>query len=176
MKFRLFAQILAGLVLSCGTTIDLTQPSLAQNTTFFCRRSNGVPVTFARTPRGNVPIIRWVSNSYFPPPWTPQRRCEEVARRFQTNRNNGTLRFITTGTLRGEPVVCAASNKGDSCTGSTLLFTLKRGSNPNAALRRLLDVRGLAGGNVLNESGGDDWMYVDVDDYLNAVPLEENGN
>ncbi len=150
MKLRLFARILMGLVVTLGTTTSINQPSLAGNTTFFCRRSNGVPVTFARTPRGNVPIIRWVSNSYFPPPWTPQRRCEEVARRFQRNRNNGTLRFITTGTLRGEPVVCAASNKDDRCTSSTLLFTLKRGSNANATLRRLLDRQGLAAGNVLN--------------------------
>ncbi|MFB2982042.1 hypothetical protein [Microseira sp. BLCC-F43] len=56
------------------------------------------------------------------------------------------------------------------------LFTLKRGSNANATLRRLLDRQGLAAGNVLNESGGEDSMYVDVDEYLNAVPLEENGN
>ena len=72
-------------------------------------------------------------------------------------------------------MVCAASSRGDGCTSSTLLFTLKRGSNPNATLRRLLDRQGLAAGNVLNESGGDDSMYVDVDGYLDAVPLEESG-
>jgi len=30
-------------------------------------------------PRGNVPMVRWVSNNYFPPPWTAEKRCQEVA-------------------------------------------------------------------------------------------------
>ncbi|WP_446367025.1 COP23 domain-containing protein [Coleofasciculus chthonoplastes] len=33
------------------------------------------PTTIFRTSRGNIPVIRWVDQS-FPPPWTPARRCE----------------------------------------------------------------------------------------------------
>lgn len=66
MKLRLSAHILTGLAKACGiaaltalgTTATLNQPSLAQDATFFCGASNGVPVTYARTPRGNVPMIR----------------------------------------------------------------------------------------------------------------------
>ena len=174
MRLRLFAPILTGLAVALGINTTLNQPSYAGNTTFFCGRSNSVPVTYARTPRGNVPMIRWVSNNYFPPPWTAERRCQEVARRFQRNYDHGMLKGITTGTLRGEPVVCAATGKIEPCTDRTLLFTLKRGSNANITVQRLLDRRGLAAGNLLNENGGDSPIYVDVDEYLNNATADEN--
>lgn len=43
--------------LSITTYFNL--PSYAQSTTFFCAVNKGVPVTYARTPRGKVPMIRW---------------------------------------------------------------------------------------------------------------------
>ncbi|TAD96104.1 MAG: hypothetical protein EAZ96_26260, partial [Oscillatoriales cyanobacterium] len=108
MKSKILTGLLTGLVVSASTTALFCQPSRAGNNSFFCATLNRQPVTLVRTPRGNVPLVRWTSNNYFPPPWTAQRRCEEVGRRFQRNYDNGTLRYINTGTLNGEPVVCAA--------------------------------------------------------------------
>ena len=110
MKHRLFSQVLIGLTgtvtlasLTALTTIATTnQPSYAEGTTFYCGKSKGIPVTFVRTQDSRkVTIVRWTSNAYFPPPWTAQRRCDEVSRRFQRSNDNGTLKNITTGKMRG---------------------------------------------------------------------------
>ncbi|WP_293333591.1 MULTISPECIES: COP23 domain-containing protein [unclassified Microcoleus] len=171
MKFKILTGLLTGLVVSTTTSALFSQPSRAGNNSFFCATLNRQPVTLVRTPRGNVPLVRWTSNNYFPPPWTAQKRCQEVGRRFQRNYDNGTLKYINTGTLNGEPVVCAAVNKDDACTNRTLLFTLKRGSDADATLQRLMDRRGLASGYILSETGPGS---VDVDRYLEETPVEEN--
>lgn len=68
-------------------------------------------------------------------------------------------------------MVCAAVNKDDACTNRTLLFTLKRGSDADATLQRLMDRRGLAAGYILSETGPGS---VDVERYLEETPVEEN--
>ncbi|MCC3413835.1 MULTISPECIES: COP23 domain-containing protein [unclassified Microcoleus] len=171
MKSKILTGLLTGLVVSYSTSALFCQPSRAGNNSFFCGTLNRQPVTLVRTPRGSVPLVRWTSNNYFPPPWTAQKRCEEVGRRFQRNYDNGTLKYINTGTLNGEPVVCAAVNKDDSCTNRTLLFTLKRGSDADATLKKLMDRRGLASGYVLSETGPGS---VDMERYLEETPVEEN--
>ena len=180
MKQRLFSQGWIGVTqavilasLTALTTIATTnQPSYAKGETFYCGKSKGIPVTFVRTQDSRkVTIVRWTSNAYFPPPWTAQRRCDEVSRRFQRSNDNGTLKNITTGTLRGEPVVCAGTSQNTACTSNNLLFTLKRGVNPSATLRRLLDRRGLAAGNTLNESAGDT-INIDFQLYLDNATVE----
>lgn len=170
MKSKILTGLLTGLVVA-STTALFSLPSRAGNNSFFCGTLNRQPVTLVRTPRGSVPLVRWTSNNYFPPPWTAQKRCEEVGRRFQRNYDNGTLKYINTGTLNGEPVVCAAVNKDDACTNRTLLFTLKRGSDADATLKKLMDRRGLAAGYVLSETGPGS---VDMDRYLEDTPVEEN--
>ncbi|MFM6139387.1 MAG: COP23 domain-containing protein [Sphaerospermopsis kisseleviana] len=180
MKQMLFSQVwieltqtvtLASLT-ALTTIVTINQPSYAEGTTFYCGKSKNIPVTFARTQDGRkVTIVRLTSNNYFPPPWTAQRRCHVVSRRFQRSNDNGTLKNITTGTLRGEPVVCAGTKQNAACTGDNLLFTLKRGVNPSATLRKLLDRRGLAAGNTLNESAGDT-INIDFQLYLDNATVE----
>lgn len=176
MRIWLFSQVVMGLVLTLSTTTTFYEPSYAQTTTFYCGKSKGIPATMARTQDGKkVPVIRWVSNNYFPPPWTERRRCFEVSRRFQKNFDNGSLKNITTGMLRGQPVVCAAISKNNPCTDTTLLFTLKRGVDANATVRRLLDRRGVAAGYILSESGSDKFN-IDFDVYLNNATVEPNSD
>jgi len=79
MKSKVLTGLLTGLVVSLSTSAIFSQPSHARNNSFFCAILNRQPVTLARTPRGNVPMVRWVSNNYFPPPWTAEKRCQEVA-------------------------------------------------------------------------------------------------
>lgn len=168
MKIRLLTEILTGLAITLSTTATIIYPGYAQQTTYYCGISRETPTTIASTARGDIPIVRWVSN-IFPPPATPQQRCEEVSRRFQVYYDNGTLQYITTGTKNGQSVVCVASRRGGDCTD--VLFTLKPGSDPKRTLLRLLDRRGLAGGNILEE-GGTKRIYVDVADYLERIPLD----
>ncbi len=106
------------------TTAIIYQHSYASSTTFFCAKTKGYPVTFAKTWDGrNTPMIRWVSSTYFSSNLAPLVRCQQVAQRFQRSYDNGTLKKIISGTLNGYPVICAAINTGDACTTHTLLFT-----------------------------------------------------
>lgn len=168
MRQRLLVQLVTGFTIAFGSTIAITEFSYGENSIYYCGTNRDVPATLARTTRGNIPLIRWVSRD-LPPPLTPQQRCEQVSRRFQVYYDNGTLKYITSGEMEGQPAICVADRLGGDCTG--LLFTLKPGSNPKRTLLRLLDRRGLAGGNTLNESGSGR-IYVDVNDYLNRVPLD----
>jgi 23S rRNA G2069 N7-methylase RlmK/C1962 C5-methylase RlmI len=134
-----------------------------------------VPVTYARTQGGNIPIIRWISGE-FPPPWTPMQRCIDVSRRFQKNYDNGTLKILKVGSFNKQTVLCAATSISDPCTDNTLLFTFKRDSKPKQTLEKLLDKRGLTAGRILTENGDNYSVYIDVDMYLNNATVESNNN
>ncbi|KAB8330989.1 hypothetical protein SD80_025810 [Scytonema tolypothrichoides VB-61278] len=175
MKLRLFASVLTGFAIAIGTTITLNQPSNAVNATFRCGKTNGVPTTFVRTQDGkNLPMIRWVSDIFRGTKLTPQHRCQEVSRRFQSNYDNGTLRYIKAGMLNGQAVVCATTQKDAACSDKNLLFTLGRGSDPDATVRKLFDRRALAAGKAVNQVGGGDNsnepVNIDVEAYLYFAP------
>jgi Circadian oscillating protein COP23 len=183
MKLGLFGQVLTGFIrvftisslCAFATTLTINQPSYAEGITFYCGKNKEVPATIARTPKGEVSVIRWTSNDYFPPPWTAEQRCQQVSLRFQRNYDNGTLRYITTGTFNGETVVCAAIRENSPCTDKTLLFTLKRGTNPNATVRRLVDRRALAVGITPEENGhvsDNHPINIDIGTYINRAKLE----
>jgi Circadian oscillating protein COP23 len=173
MKYQFLAPLMSGIAIALAAIATASQASYASGTSFYCGQSNGVPTTYARTQDGKkVAMIRWVSSNGLPPNWTPQRRCQEVSRRFQKNYDNGSLRYIATGSLNGMPVVYAAASEGDPCTESNILFTLKPGSNANSVVKTLLDRRGLAAGNPVTVRGGRTPIFVDVDAYLNNVTSE----
>ncbi|MBW4449718.1 MAG: COP23 domain-containing protein [Spirirestis rafaelensis WJT71-NPBG6] len=168
MRLQLFAQLALGLAIALTVSAMPNQPSNAQSTTFYCGTSNGVAATIARTPRGNLPVIRWSSDYFSGSGWNQQRRCQEVSSRFQSYYDNGTLKYITTGRMNKQSVVCVASRKGGDCTG--LLFTLKPGSAPDRTLSRLLNYRALAAGGSLNESAGER-LYIDMKEFMNTAPV-----
>ncbi len=69
MSNRLLSPMLTKVVRFCGiallttltTTTIIHQPSYASSTTFFCAKSKGVPVTYAKSQNGRrIPMIRWV--------------------------------------------------------------------------------------------------------------------
>ncbi|MEC4985123.1 MAG: COP23 domain-containing protein [Oscillatoria sp. PMC 1068.18] len=173
--------LLANVVFISTTLITSTlfsQPSQAQSITFYCGTSNGKPTTMASTPRGNIPVVHWVSPHFTGAGYNPQTRCEEVSSRFQTYYNNGTLSYLTTGIMNGQPVVCVTSTNGGGCSG--LLFTLKRGQNASRTLQQLFEVRTGAGGPLYESTTGgsghisnqNGQVFVDVNQYLNSATAE----
>lgn len=153
MKLGALSQIVSVIALSIGTTISISLPSDAQTGKFYCGMSRGVPATLVRTPRGNKPMIRWV-DSAFPPPWTPEKRCEEISARFQRFFDNGTLNFLRAGKLNGQAVLCVASYKGGPCLRNGVLVTLKADKSPREILQQLLDNRaGSSGDGTIQLSG-----------------------
>jgi len=131
----------SGVLVAIGAMTVAGQPSQAQTGTgYYCGSSDGLPTTIYQSPDDEIPLIRWKTT--LGEVWTPQARCEEVARRFDRFDREATLEFLTTGEINKMPVVCAVAREGEECSDSSnsdrVLFTLPAGRNPNEALEQLL--------------------------------------
>mgnify|MGYP001196644892 CR=1 FL=1 len=135
---------------------------------FHCGTSSGVPATLATTASGKtVPVIRWTSTTFDSAGWSQNKRCQAVSQRFEQYRQEGRLKYLTTGRMNGQAVICSANKDGGSCNG--LLYTLKPGQDPTKTLRDLLVVRTKAAG-PLNETTSR--LYVKMGDLLDAATGE----
>lgn len=148
-KSNSFAYFTLALV-SASTMGLFTQPSHAQSVNFICAEdSNNIPTTYAQTPDGGVEVFKWVSN-FFPPPYTPKQRCEEITQRL----NNFQPDHLVTGRVNNYNVICA----GTSCdrNGSNVLLTLTPSQNPQQMLAEIDANRDGASGPVraLGSSSG----------------------
>lgn len=152
-------------------TYASAQKTTLKTKAFVCGRSNGTPATIAQTNQGDVPVIRWTSDGFRDVGYSPERRCMEVSARFQQYFLNEKLKYLTTGIMNNQQVVCVADLDGGDCTG--LLFTLKRGSDPSQVLNSLLAVRVRASG-PLNESTSR--VYIDMSEYLKQASVENQPN
>lgn len=131
---------------------------------FFCGDGQGIPTTFVENPRGQLPIIRWVSHYFTGSGYDPYTRCQEVSGRFQRYSDEGRLNYITTGMMNGQPVVCVSGYAGGPCQG--LLFTLKPGEDSSRVVQQLFDIPARASG-PLYESGSR--FYLDMKQYLGSL-------
>jgi hypothetical protein len=166
MKQSLLLPTVSISLLLCLVT-DLTSVRADTNgSKFYCGQSKGVPTTMAKTSRGAVPVIHWLST--LGENYTPAKRCQIVSEKFQTFYNDGTLNYLTTGVMNQLPVICAAQQENGPCSG--VLFTLKPNSDPGQTLQRLLSIRDRAPGLVLNESAPQ--LYVNMADFLNTAPTD----
>lgn len=163
MRKYLVSQYFWSFIIVFSVFIIHSQTVSAGLYSYYCDKDNNIPTTFVRTHRGALPMIRWVSTNL--PSATPEQRCQKVSRNFQTAYEKGSLKFITTGLMNNQPVVCTATRKEGDC--KDLLFTLKAGSNPKKILRQLLDRRGLSAGNPLDQAGVE--FYLDFEDYLTRL-------
>ena len=181
---RLFVRVLTALAVALGATTTIsTGPSDALAQRFFCGRDTNsrygeVPATIARTARGDVPIIHWVSTWSSGSGWTPQRRCDLVSQKFQRYHENGTLKFMRTGQFNGYPVICIASSKGGSCLQQDVLVTLPLEGDAAETLEQMTDLRTRTRKEPLMLSDDllfykDGELYVDMDVFLNRGTVRE---
>ncbi len=175
MKIHFFARLLTGLAVALGATATVSPSSYAQGTTFFCGTTDGVPATIASTSRGDIPMIRWISD-YFSSSYTSEWRCQQVSARFQNFYDNGKLRFIRTGIVKGYPVLCLANNQGGDCDSDAVLVTLQQGIDPQLVLERLLNLRARAAGRAIDLSGNQTIFYHDGEAYVNVEKFLNLGN
>ena len=177
MKIKLLAGILAGFGIAMSNAI--ANPVSAQtktNNTYYCAQLNGGWNTFVNTPRGRVTLINWANQ--FAPDWTPQKRCSAVSQRFQNFLDKGNLKFIRTGNVNQQPVLCVANARGGSCPDENVLITLKSGTDPEGVLIRLVDFRRSVSGQTLTLSADDPGFYssgefyVDMEKFLDTVPVD----
>jgi hypothetical protein len=185
MKLQSFSTALG---LTAFTLILGASPSFSQGNasakqpdkvTFLCKsiydNASGerIPATVAWVPERKVHVrfIAWKSE-YFPQ-FSPQKRCQLVSEKFQKFFESGSLNYLTTGIIRGLPVVCAAKINGD-CYPNNQLFTLKFGSDPQTILKRLVNIAdGTSGEPIFQSSGGK--TYVNVGNFLKNAPVVNVG-
>lgn len=141
----------------------LSQPSAAEETTFFCGTSKGIPATIARTARGEVPMILWNYSTLPKPDDTRQGLCEKVSQKFQTYYEQGTLKYITTERRDGQLVACVAQEENGSCSGEPLFSLRPNETNPRATLQRIFRIR-VASAAPISETNSR--LYIDLDKYL----------
>ncbi len=119
-----------------------------------CIERNGIPTTVVNTQRGKIELIAWKSNTFSGSGWTPQRRCQEITKRFQAFSDRGSLRFISHGFLNGYNIICVAekinnTNNSYKCTEDIIningkeydgtLITLEPQDDPIQLMKQLFN-------------------------------------
>ena len=176
MKKITLAGIVAGLGVVVSSAINFSVSAQTEpSNTYYCAQLNGAWNTFVNTPRGRIALINWENE--FAPDWTPQKRCSAVSQRFQRFLDRGSLKFIRTGNVNQQPVLCVSDVRGGSCPETNVLITLKPGTDPEEVLIKLVDFRRSVSGQTLTLSADDPGFYaggefyVDMPKFLDAVPV-----
>ncbi len=153
MKFQSLTPmaVIGSLVGAIVSIVATDSPALAGSNKYFCAIRNGTPTTFVKTTRGNIPMIAW-ERSYST--ISARQRCLTVSQRFQAASDRGMLKQVATGIVNKQPVICAVTRAGESCTNSNLLLTLPSDIDRHETARKLLDIRSLASGRPIAVRGG----------------------
>lgn len=187
MKIPFFARAMAGFLsiavgaiactstqtnsVSTQSTSDRVQASTERGSDYFCDKSKDETwTTFARSPRGRLPIIRWESEFFKDSGYTPEKRCKEVSENFLVASQRGILSFITTGMENRQPVVCVSRDNGGPC--SMTLWTLKPTDNASEVIQKIFQV-GPYAGRPLSQSSSGSSIYIDVKEFLRTAQAEE---
>ena len=161
--------------IACVSIVLINQifllPSQAQTRNIYnCLKFRNEPITVVDTTRGRIQLIVWKSNFFASSGWPPNKRCQAVTQRFQKFSDNGTLRYIATGTMNRQPVICVAQKKpsGFKCRPDGLLITLQRNDNPNQVLRDLFDISSRISSGGLTRGG-----ILDLEEFLENAPTTQ---
>lgn len=171
-----FQWLAAKISVSFVGLVAVLNPVSAQETQqpkFLCGSWRDIPMTVAQTPRGNIPIIYWVSDWVNDPSsdLTPQSRCEIVSDNFQQAYDRGELQYITTGVKNGQNIVCVAQEDNGPCVSQ--LFTLKPGSDPDESVKQLMNIgdnyANLNDGPLYQSGTGGKRLYINFEDFLSQA-------
>ncbi|MBD2302450.1 COP23 domain-containing protein [Nostoc sp. FACHB-190] len=189
-KQALFIGVALTLVTSLTSFVVSQSPSFSQSNsaksqtgkvTFFCQpmfdaaSGQRIPATVAWVPerKGHVRFIGWKSEYFNRSGWTPEKRCQEVTKKFQEFYAQGRLNYLSYGKRNGSHVICAFANSGETCNGTNQLFTVRSGSDPRQVIQRLMDIaEGKSAEPIFQNSG--DQLYISVTEVLNNSPLLKN--
>lgn len=95
--------------------------------------------TVVHTRRGTIEMIVWKSDHFLDGGYSPERRCNLVAQRFQSFSDAKKLRYLSTGKINYQPVICVSDRSG-KCMSNGLLLTLEPQDNPDEVLKDLFDL------------------------------------
>ena len=171
MSIKQFWQIfsLASTVLT-ATVFTSVESGRAQSAKFICQPdTQSVPTTYANTPEGPKPFIKWTSNHFTQSTFTPMKRCQSVTERLNQFDAEDKLDYIVTGWVNGQPVFCATQ----TCSEDTVLLTLKPDQEPNQALEEMKATRAGTSGPTYQSSGNDAPVVLNVNEYLAESAVEQ---
>lgn len=103
---------------------------------FYCGTFENEYAIRVVTPSGTKPLSvigSWASASG----WTPRKRCQTIADRFQKYYDRGILGFMTTGEVNSHPVICVVGKTEASCNEDNVLITLEKSVSAEASLSGL---------------------------------------
>ena len=111
---------------------------------FYCGKdAGGDLVTIADNGYRKIALIRW-NNVFSSAAYSLERRCAEVAKRFQLNSETNNLNYLVPARVNGVPVICASSTPVSSiieCPFSRVLIVLPpMDNNPNQFIKKLLEI------------------------------------
>jgi len=136
---------------------------------FRCDVSTKVPRTVVKTAKKEVSLIVWESKAFQSSGFTPERRCNEVSDRLQMYANGGSLRYITTGTINNQNVICVAAYRDGKCRPNGLILTLKSDENPTEVLKSLFDTAFKVSGGAPLKRGKGETVTLDLKYVLNSI-------
>ena len=140
-----------------------------------CVNQNGKYQTVAYTKNGPVCLIQWKSEFFASSGDTPEMRCALVSDRFQRLYDANTLKFVTTGRINNQPVICVAEKVGNEyvCKTNGLLLTLEPRDNPTQVLRSLFDLAVRTSSGPVGRGGQ---VVIDVEDFLKQVKFKKESD
>ncbi|MDJ0717430.1 MAG: COP23 domain-containing protein [Prochloraceae cyanobacterium] len=107
---------------------------------YTCIQQGGVFKTIANTQNGPIELIIWQSNFFSGSGYTPETRCQIVTSRFQQHSDAKNFRYVSTGRMNGQNVICVSSKSG-RCQSNGLLITLQPDDRPNQVLRDMFNLQ-----------------------------------
>ena len=172
MKFSLLTKIITGMAV-CTSILTISPPIQASSDKYSCQEVDGIYGIYSRTERGDMRLLNFKQD--VSQDWSVVKRCDEIARRFQRFSDNGILKFIGSGYVNQQPVLCAVIAKGQLCNSENVIVTLLSQNDPIEAARKLMDTRGLAYGRVINVNGKEGKLesYIDGHTYYDLEVLEQ---
>jgi hypothetical protein len=165
-KTLIFVMAIAPM-LSLNNTVE----AQSQKNVYSCIDYQGKPNTVVDTKRGRIQLIVWGSDYFRNSGWTPQKRCQEVTARFQKFSDNKSLKYVTTGKIKNQPVICLGKKipSGYECIPDGLLITLEANDNPQKVLMSLFQNATQVGGQPVQRSVGE--QVFPLSQYLETAPL-----
>ena len=116
-------------VLTFGLVVAAIQPAIAERAQgrIYCSQDGNTPTTVIDNGSRTIGLVRWTRD--FSPEWNPQKRCEQVSKKFAQNQESGVLVEIVPARANGLPVLCASQGKVNSaeytCPDAQILMTLR---------------------------------------------------
>lgn len=140
------------------------------------------PTTYAWTPRGKLPVIRWKTNYFSDAGYKPQGRCEIASKKFDKAYRSGMFDYLGVGKQNGETVICTVKERpkeGQVTPCLVELMTLRRGDNPEKIVAELVKVLKGKGVGPIEHAGKKtkpyysekSWSYhsINVEDFLSTA-------